>query len=225
MAKGKLIIIESGSDASGKATQSNRLYERLINEGKQCMKITFPDYNSDSSALVRMYLNGDFGKDPNDVNPYVSSTFYAVDRYASYKTKWGEFYNNGGIIISDRYTTSNMVHQAAKINNDEKEKFLDWLYDLEFNIYGIPKPDEIIFLDVDPEVSQELMKDRKNKFTGEEAKDIHESNKEYLINSYNNSLYIADKYNWKVIKCCKDNKLRTIEDINDEIYDNIKKYL
>lgn len=165
MAKGKLIIIESGSDASGKATQSNRLYERLINEGKQCMKITFPDYNSDSSALVKMYLNGDFGKDPNDVNPYVSSTFYAVDRYASYKTKWGEFYNNGGIIISDRYTTSNMVHQAAKINNDEKEKFLDWLYDLEFNIYGIPKPDEIIFLDVDPEVSQELMKDRKNKFT------------------------------------------------------------
>ena len=225
MAKGKLIIIESGSDASGKATQSNRLYERLINEGKQCMKITFPDYNSDSSALVKMYLNGDFGKDPNDVNPYVSSTFYAVDRYASYKTKWEEFYNNGGIIISDRYTTSNMVHQAAKINNDEKEKFLDWLYDLEFNIYGIPKPDEIIFLDVDPEVSQELMKDRKNKFTGEEAKDIHESNKEYLINSYNNSLYIADKYNWKVIKCCKDNKLRTIEDINDEIYDNIKKYL
>lgn len=225
MAKGKLIIIESGSDASGKATQSNRLYERLINEGKQCMKITFPDYNSDSSALVKMYLNGDFGKDPNDVNPYVSSTFYAVDRYASYKTKWGEFYNNGGIIISDRYTTSNMVHQAAKINNDEKEKFLDWLYDLEFNIYGIPKPDEIIFLDVDPEVSQELMKDRKNKFTGEEAKDIHESNKEYLINSYNNSLYIEDKYNWKVIKCCKDNKLRTIEDINDEIYDNIKKYL
>lgn len=225
MAKGKLIIIESGSDASGKATQSNRLYERLINEGKQCMKITFPDYNSDSSALVKMYLNGDFGKDPNDVNPYVSSTFYAVDRYASYKTKWGEFYNNGGIIISDRYTTSNMVHQAAKINNDEKEKFLDWLYDLEFNIYGIPKPDEIIFLDVDPEVSQELMKDRKNKFTGEEAKDIHESNKEYLINSYNNSLYIADKYNWKVIKCCKNNELRTIEDINDEIYDNIKKYL
>ena len=225
MAKGKLIIIESGSDASGKATQSNRLYERLINEGKQCMKITFPDYNSDSSALVKMYLNGDFGKDPNDVNPYVSSTFYAIDRYASYKTKWGEFYNNGGIIISDRYTTSNMVHQAAKINNDEKEKFLDWLYDLEFNIYGIPKPEEIIFLDVDPEVSQELMKDRKNKFTGEEAKDIHESNKEYLINSYNNSLYIADKYNWKVIKCCKDSKLRTIEDINDEIYDNIKKYL
>ena len=98
MGKGKLIIIESGSDASGKATQSEKLYQRLSSEGKKCMKITFPDYKSDSSALVKMYLNGDFGKNPNDVSPYISSTFYAADRYASYKTKWGEFYNNGGII-------------------------------------------------------------------------------------------------------------------------------
>ena len=184
MGKGKLIIIESGSDASGKATQSQRLYERLIQEGKKCLKITFPDYDSDSSALVKMYLNGDFGKNPSAVNPYISSTFYAADRYASYKTKWGEFYNNGGIIISDRYTTSNMVHQAAKLKDDEKDKYIEWLYDLEFNIYQIPKPDHIIFLDVEPEVSQELMKNRANKFTGGETKDIHESNKEYLINSY-----------------------------------------
>lgn len=225
MGKGKLIIIESGSDASGKATQSERLYERLISEGKKCMKITFPDYKSDSSALVKMYLNGDFGKNPNDVSPYVSSTFYAADRYASYKTKWGEFYNSGGIIISDRYTTSNMVHQAAKIDSPEKEKFLEWLYDLEFNIYGIPTPDEVIFLDVEPEVSQKLMKNRMNKFTGEEDKDIHESNKEYLINSYNNSLYVADKYNWEIVKCCNSGKLRSIEDINNEIYDKIKNYI
>ena len=203
MGKGKLIIIESGSDASGKATQSQRLYERLISEGKECLKITFPDYASDSSALVKMYLNGDFGKDPNDVSPYISSTFYA----------------------GDRYTTSNMVHQAAKLNGEEKEKFIEWLYDLEFNIYQIPKPDHVIFLDVDPEVSQELMRNRANKFTGEEAKDIHESNKEYLINSYNNSLYIAEKYNWDVIKCCKNSKLRSIEEINDEIYEKVKKYI
>lgn len=222
MAKGKLIIIESGSDASGKATQSNRLYERLINEGKQCMKITFPDYNSDSSALVKMYLNGDFGKDPNDVNPYVSSTFYAVDRYASYKTKWGEFYNNGGIIISDRYTTSNMVHQAAKMDEEEKEKFLNWLWDLEFNLYGIPVPDEVIFLDVDPMVSQELMKNRLNKITGEEQKDIHESNKEYLVKSYNNSLKIAEKYNWNKVICTEERSLRTIDDIHEEIYKKVK---
>ena len=225
MGKGKLIIIESGSDASGKATQSQRLYERLISEGKECLKITFPDYASDSSALVKMYLNGDFGKDPNDVSPYISSTFYAADRYASYKTKWGDFYENGGIIISDRYTTSNMVHQAAKLNGEEKEKFIEWLYDLEFNIYQIPKPDHVIFLDVDPEVSQELMRNRANKFTGDEAKYIHESNNEYLINSYNNSLYIAEKYNWDVIKCCKNSKLRSIEEINDEIYEKVKKYI
>ena len=172
-----------------------------------------------------MYLNGDFGKDPNDVSTYISSTFYAADRYASYKTKWGDFYENGGIIISDIYTTSNMVHQAAKLNGEEKEKFIEWLYDLEFNIYQIPKPDHVIFLDVDPEVSQELMRNRANKFTGEEAKDIHESNKEYLINSYNNSLYIAEKYNWDVIKCCKNSKLRSIEEINDEIYEKVKKYI
>ena len=225
MGKGKLIIIESGSDASGKATQSKKLYERLINEGYNCMKITFPDYDSESSALVKMYLRGDFGSNPNDVSPYVASTFYAADRYASFKTKWENFYNEGGIIISDRYTTSNMVHQAAKIESPEKEKFLEWLYDLEFNIYGIPRPDEVIFLDVEPEVSQELMRNRMNKITGQKDKDIHESNKEYLINSYNNSLYVADKYNWKVIKCTKDGKLRSIEDINNEIYDNIKNYI
>ena len=118
-----------------------------------------------------------------------------------------------------------MVHQAAKLNGEEKEKFIEWLYDLEFNIYQIPKPDHVIFLDVDPEVSQELMRNRANKFTGEEAKDIHESNKEYLINSYNNSLYIAEKYNWDVIKCCKNSKLRSIEEINDEIYEKVKKYI
>lgn len=222
MAKGKLIIIESGSDASGKATQSKKIYDRLISEGKSCMKITFPDYDSDSSALVKMYLNGDFGTNPNDVSPYISSTFYAADRYASYKTKWGKFYDEGGIIISDRYTTSNMVHQAAKLKEEEKDKFLEWLYDLEFGLYGIPEPDLVVFLDVEPEVSQELMKNRMNKITGEEEKDIHESNKEYLVNSYKNSLYVADKYKWNIIKCCKDYKLRSIDDINNEIYDVIK---
>ena len=161
MGKGKLIIIESGSDASGKATQSQRLYERLIQEGKKCLKITFPDYDSDSSALVKMYLNGDFGKNPSAVNPYISSTFYAADRYASYKTKWGEFYNNGGIIISDRYTTSNMVHQAAKIVDlDKKIKYLDWLYDLEFEKFQLPVPDLVIFLSINPIYSQKLLENR-----------------------------------------------------------------
>ena len=220
MGKGKLIIIESGSDASGKATQSKKLYERLINEGYNCMKITFPNYDSESSALVKMYLRGDFGSNPNDVSPYVASTFYAADRYASFKTKWENFYNEGGIIISDRYTTSNMVHQAAKM--EEKEKFLNWLWDLEFNLYGIPEPDQVIFLDVDPMVSQQLMKNRLNKITGEEEKDIHESNEEYLVNSYNNSLKIADKYSWNKVKCTEGTALRTIDDIHEEIYKKVK---
>lgn len=222
MGKGKLIIIESGSDASGKATQSKKLYERLINEGYNCMKITFPNYDSESSALVKMYLRGDFGSNPNDVSPYVASTFYAADRYASFKTKWENFYNEGGIIISDRYTTSNMVHQAAKMDEEEKEKFLNWLWDLEFNLYGIPEPDQVIFLDVDPMVSQQLMKNRLNKITGEEEKDIHESNEEYLVNSYNNSLKIADKYSWNKVKCTEGTALRTIDDIHEEIYKKVK---
>ncbi len=218
MNKGKLIIIESGSDASGKATQSKRLYERLLNEGYNCMKVTFPDYESESSALVKMYLNGEFGSNANDVNPYIASTFYAADRYASFKTKWESFYNQGGIIISDRYTTSNMVHQAAKMEGVEKDKFLKWLYDLEFNIYGIPKPDKVIFLDVEPVVSQRLMKDRANKFTGKEEKDIHESDEAYLIKSYNNAVSIAEEYNWIKIKCTENMTLRSIDDIHKEIY-------
>lgn len=215
---GKLLIIESGSDASGKATQTKKLYDRLISEGYNCIRITFPDYESDSSALVKMYLNGQFGKNPEDVSPYVASTFYAADRYASFKTKWEQVYNEGTIIISDRYTTSNMVHQAAKMNDSEKEKFLNWLYDLEFNLYGIPKPDKVIFLNVEPEVSQRLMKDRMNKITGESEKDIHESNPEYLRKSYENSLQIAEKYGWTKINCSKDNNLREIDDIHEEIY-------
>lgn len=225
MGKGKLIIIESGSDASGKATQSKRLYDRLVSEGYNCMKITFPDYGSESSALVKMYLRGEFGTNPNDVSPYVASTFYAADRYASFKTKWEKFYNEGGIIISDRYTTSNMVHQAAKMDEEEKEKFLNWLWDLEFNLYGIPIADEVIFLDVDPKVSQELMRNRLNKITGEEEKDIHESDEEYLLKSYNNSLKIAEKYGWDKVKCTEGMSLRTIEDIHEEIYNKVKSKL
>ena len=123
--KGKLIIIE-GSDGSGKATQTKKLYDRLEAENYKIKKVEFPNYNSESSALVKMYLRGDFGKNATDVDPYVCSTFYAVDRYASFKTGWEEFYNNGGIIICDRYTTSNMVHQASKIDESERDKYLDW---------------------------------------------------------------------------------------------------
>ena len=127
-------------------------------------KITFPDYESDSSALVKMYLNGDFGKNPGDVNPYVASTFYAVDRFASYKTKWGKNYESGEIILADRYTTSNMVHQAAKIQDlAEKDAFLDWLWDFEFNMYKLPVPDCVFFLDMSPDYRIILFDNSANK--------------------------------------------------------------
>lgn len=223
---GKLIIIESGSDGSGKATQTKILYDRLKAEGHNVRKITFPNYDSPACTPVKMYLSGEFGTKPEDVNAYVASTFYAVDRFASYKKEWGEFYNNGGIIISDRYVTSNMVHQAVKMNDkQEREEYLDWLYDLEFKKYGLPVPDCVLFLDVAPQVSENLMKNRVNKFTGEAEKDIHENNKEYLINCYNNSLEIASKYGWKRIKCNNNEELRSIEDISEEVYNSIKDIL
>ena len=220
--KGKLIIIESGSDASGKATQTKRLFERLSEENSNIRKVEYPNYDSESSALVKMYLRGDFGNNASDVDPYISSTFFAADRYASFKTEWEEFYNNGGIVIADRYTTSNMVHQASKMDEKYRDKYLDWLVDYEFNLYKIPEPDCVIFLDVPIEFSQKLMENRKNKITGEDKKDIHESDIEYLTKSYNNALYIANKYNWKKINCVKDGTLRSIDDIHDEIYNIVK---
>ena len=226
MTKGKLIIIESGTDGSGKATQTQKLYDKLIADGKNIRKITFPNYDSPACTLVKMYLSGEFGKNAEDVNAYAASTFYAVDRFASFKTDWEEFYNNGGIIISDRYVTSNMVHQAVKMNNDyEREAYLNWLYDLEYNKYGLPVPDCVVFLDLSPDISEKLMKDRANKFTGESQKDIHESDKEYLVNCYNNSLEIVKKYGWNRVKCNNGEKLRSIEDISEEIYTLIKEYI
>ena len=220
--KGKLIIIESGSDASGKATQTNKLFEKLSKENSNIRKVEYPNYDSESSSLVKMYLRGDFGKNPSDVDPYIASTFYAADRYASFKTEWEDFYNKGGIVIADRYTTSNMVHQASKMDEKDRDKYLDWLFNYEFNLYKIPKPDCVIFLDVPIDFSQKLMENRKNKITGDDKKDIHESDIDYLRKSYNNALYIANKYNWKKIDCVKDGKLRSIDDIHDEIYNIVK---
>ncbi len=219
---GKLITIESGSDASGKATQTKKLYKRLVQEGYKVRKVEYPNYASESSALVKMYLNGEFGKNAEDVDAYVASTFFAADRYASYKTEWEEFYKMGGIILADRYTTSNMVHQACKIQDAlERQKFLEWLWQYEFEIYKLPVPDGVMFLDVPIDFSIELMRDRENKFTGDKKKDIHESNIEYLTQSYNNALEVANKYSWQKIRCTQEGKLRSIEEIHEEIYSKV----
>ena len=222
---GKLIIIESGSDASGKATQSEELLKKLIADGYNVRKVEYPNYKSESSTLVKMYLRGDFGKHADDVDAYIASTFFTADRYASFKTEWEEFYRSGGIVIADRYTTSNMVHQASKMEIEERDKYLDWLEDYEYNLFKIPRPDEVIFLNVPVDYSIKLMENRKNKFTGEDEKDIHESDKSYLRKTYNNSLYIADKYNWKRVECVENEQLRTIEDISNEIYEIVKNIL
>lgn len=222
---GKLIIIESGSDASGKATQSEELLKKLTADGYNVRKVEYPNYKSESSTLVKMYLRGDFGKHADDVDAYIASTFFTADRYASFKTEWEEFYRSGGIVIADRYTTSNMVHQASKMEIEERDKYLDWLDDYEYNLFKIPRPDEVIFLNVPVDYSIKLMENRKNKFTGEEEKDIHESDKNYLRKTYNNSLYIADKYNWKRVECVENEQLRTIEDISNEIYEIVKNIL
>ncbi|MDF2929520.1 MAG: hypothetical protein K0Q75_1758 [Anaerospora sp.] len=170
--EGKLIIIEAG-DGCGKATQTARLYERLTAEGYPVKKVEFPDYASPSSALIKMYLGGEFGTQPDAVNAYAASAFFAVDRFASYKTSWGEWYRQGGIILADRYTTSNMVHQAVKIADESaKDSFLDWLWDLEFVKFGLPVPNQVLFLDVPPDLSSRLLAERSVK-AGDEP-DIHE---------------------------------------------------
>jgi len=215
---GKVIVIE-GCDGSGKATQTKKLFDRLISEGYNVKKVEYPNYKSDSSALVKMYLNGDFGSNPSDINPYAASSFYAVDRYASFKIEWENFYNEGGIIIADRYTTANMIHQASKISNEvHREEFLEWLWDYEFVKFGLPIPECVIFLDVDPSYSKELIENRANKINGFDDKDIHEKDSEYLLNSYYNSCKIADKYGWKRINCIHSGELRKIDEIHKEIH-------
>lgn len=218
--RGKLIVIEAG-DGCGKATQTKLLYDRLKAENHKVKKVEFPDYKSDSSALIKMYLNGEFGTNPDDVNPYAASTFYTVDRYASYKKEWEGFYQSGGIILADRYTTSNMVHQAAKIfNREERREYLNWLWDLEFKKFKLPVPDSVIFLDMPPSFSQKLIINRPNKL-GEKEKDIHERNYEYLVNSYNNSCEISTVYDWHIVNCVRDGQLRSIEKIHMDIYKTV----
>ena len=211
-----LVVIE-GVDGSGKQTQTQLLHDRLKDDFK-IRRLTFPDYNSDTSALVKMYLGGEFGNKPESVNAYASSSFYAVDRIGGFLKDWHEDYERGDFILCDRYTTSNAVHQAGKLSGKERDDYLEWLFDYEYRLLGLPKPDLVFFLDVPPDVSRELMKNRSNKITGESEKDIHESNADYITKSYENALYVAKKCGWNVIECVKNGKLRSIDDINDEIY-------
>jgi len=225
MNRGKLIVIE-GTDSSGKATQTDLLYKKLKEEGRKVMKIDFPNYESESSIFVKKYLNGDYGKDADSIDPYIVSTFYTLDRFDTFKRGVEKFYLDGGILVSDRYTTANMIHQASKIEDKQlRDKFLDWLCDFEYNLYKLPEPDMVIFLDLPTEFSNKLNENRANKIDGSSTKDIHESNKLHLEKAYCNAKYVADKYNWVTIKCDSEGKVRSKENIAEEIYQEVTKII
>ena len=215
---GKLIVIE-GTDGSGKSTQFRLLTQRLENNGIRFQKLVFPQYSEPSSALIRMYLGGEFGTKPTDVNAYAASAFYAVDRYASYKKVWGNWYEQGGLVVSDRYTTSNAVHQASKEPEETRGEFLKWLYEFEYDRLGLPRPDLILYLDVPTDFTEKMMR-RREADTNTHA-DIHEQDMQYLATCRRAGKAAAEFYGWTVIQCVRDGEMRSIEDIHEEIYRHV----
>lgn len=219
---GKLIVLE-GTDGSGKATQCARLAERLTSEGFDLRRIEFPCYQEDSSALIKMYLSGEFGLSPGDVNAYAASTFYAVDRYASYKKDWGQFYEDGGLILADRYTTSNAIHQGSKLPPDSQDAYFQWLFDFEYNLIGLPKPDLVIYLDVPVATTRQNMDNREAE-TGTTS-DIHEKNTEYLQSCKIAAARATAQFGWRRVACGSEGRMRSIEAIHNDIYSIVKEIL
>ena len=220
--QGKLIVFE-GTDGSGKSTQFRMLCERMEREGRPFRRLIVPQYQEPSSALLKMYLNGEFGSHPSDVNPYAASTFYAVDRYASWKKVWGDYYRGGGLVLSDRYTTSNAVHQASKLPEGERQAFLDWLFDLEYGRMGLPAPDLVLYLDLPTEVSEKMLRHREQATAT--AADIHEQDGAYLRRCREGAREIARDLGWSVIDCAAGDAPRTVEDIRREVLSRVEPLL
>jgi len=218
MSKAKLIVLE-GIDGSGKSAQYRRLCARMEKENIDYNHIVFPRYDKESSSLIRMYLSGQFGSHPEDVNPYAASTFYAVDRFASYREDWGALYERGGIILSDRYTSSNAVHQGAKLPEEEQPEFFRWLYDLEHVKMGLPKPDLVIYLDVDVDISLRRMAQRQQS-TNTRA-DIHEQDRAYLERCLKTARRAAAYYGWECVDYLKNGQERDLDEKNQEIFERI----
>ena len=216
---GKLIVIE-GTDGSGKSTQFRMLSQHLEQDKVAFKHLVFPRYQEESSALIRMYLGGAFGDKPSDVNAYAASAFYAVDRYASYKMDWGKWYEEGGLVLSDRYTTSNAVHQASKEVGENRDAYLKWLYEFEYDKLGLPRPDLTIYLDVPTDFTEKMLRSREQ--TTNTQADIHEKDMAYLATCRETGRAAARYYGWTVIQCVKDDKMRTIEDIHGEIYEAVR---
>ena len=222
MNKGKLIVLE-GIDGSGKSAQFRRLCARLEKDKIDYNHIVFPRYDQESSALIRMYLGGEFGTHPDDVNAYTASTFFAVDRFASYKKDWGATYENGGLFLSDRYTTSNAVHQGSKLSDAELPAFFRWLSDLEYEKMGLPRPDLVIYLDVDIETSLARMRRREAK--NHTRADIHEQDIEYLRRCLRTAEHAAEFFGWTRIPFRKNGQERDVDEKNEEIYRIIRETL
>lgn len=211
--KSKLIVID-GLDGSGKTTQFDIIF-KLLEEKHDVKAISFPEYDKPSSALVKMYLNGEIAKNAAEVNAYAASSFYAVDRYASYKIYWEENYKNGDVILASRYVSSNAIHQMGKLPENEWDDYLKWLEDYEYGKLGLPRPDCVIFLDMPVEISQRLMTSRYN---GDESKkDIHEANVEYLKGCRRTALYAAGKCGWHIVECSGGDEPLSVKAITDKI--------
>ena len=222
MGKGKLIVLE-GIDGSGKSAQYRRLCQRMEQDKIAYNHIVFPRYDKESSALIRLYLGGAFGTHPGDVNAYTASAFYAVDRFASYRDDWGRIYEDGGLILSDRYTTSNAVHQGSKLPDAELPAFFSWLADLEYKKMGLPEPDLVIYLDVDLETSKRRMRRREEK-TNTHA-DIHEMDSDYLARCLHTADMACEHYGWTRIPFMKEGVERDVDEKNAEIYNIIRQTL
>ena len=219
---GKLIVIE-GTDGSGKATQTQLLCDRLAREGIEYRRLSFPRYGEKSATLVQMYLDGVFGSAPGDVNAYAASAFFAVDRYASYKEDWGRFYEAGGLIVADRYVTSNAVHQASKLPESERAAFVDWLFHFEYDLLGLARPTEVFYLDVPTELTEKLLRARE-KSTNTSA-DIHEQDAAYLAHCRANGRWMMEYCAWRGVDCAREGRLRDAQDIHEEIYGAVKALL
>lgn len=214
----KLIVIE-GLDGSGKGTQSAIVTQTLIDRGFKVRKLTFPDYDSPSSSLVKMYLGGQLGDNPDDVNAYAASSFYAVDRVASFLKDWKKDYENCDYIVADRYVTSNLIYQMTKVEKNERDDFINWIDDYEYNRLNVPRPDVVIYLDVPPHVSQKLMSGRYN---GDESKkDIHEKNMNFLLSCRESALYAQQKLGWTSLSCAENDNMKSIETITQQILEII----
>lgn len=218
-----ILIAIDGVDSSGKGLQSRMLFEALSEKYDNAIKVSFPDYDSESSALVKMYLSGQFGKAVDSVNAYAASMFFAVDRYASFKKNWGEQYNNGSVIVCDRYVTSNAIHQSVKLPIEKRDEFLHWIDDAEYNKLGLPRPDVVIFLDMPVDMAMKLMSGR---YEGDESKkDIHEADIDYLKTCHKAAQYACEKFGWKRIECVKNGVLRTPEDIHREVMETVERVI